>query len=287
MRCGFALLSISQALGNPKAMDRTSYHLPFSLQTIPHWPCPKCRASHLTLVPNSLIYKETLESRRAHHDENWEPDWVSYVFVCIFECASPSCREVVSCCGDGYVEGDYDEDGHVGNDLFRPKYFNPPLVLMDLPKNCPSEAVSHLSESFALFFADSGAALSSVRSAVEAILTNLRVKRFILVKRKRKPLNLHRRIELLPAKYDELKDLLIAVKWLGNAGSHDGKNPATEDVRTAYDLLEQVISRIYDPNEGKLKGIAKKGEQEEGAASVRPPKRGHSLARKVLLGNAR
>ena len=150
------------------------------------------------------------------------------------------------------------------DDLFTPKYFNPPLELMDLPKDCPAEAVEHLSESFALFFADPGAALNCVRAAVEAVLTSLGIRRFVLVKGKRRPVNLHQRIQLLPQKYDELKDLLVAVKWLGNAGSHDGDKPTAGDVRTTYDLLEHALSEIYEAKGKKLKALAKKVNKKKG-----------------------
>lgn len=244
-------------------MDRTSFQLPFSEQNIPKWPCPKCRVSHLTLVPRSLVYKETPESLREHEHDAWEPDWIRYIFSCIFECSNKDCNEVISCCGEGRVNFvDYEDEEHgwgrCNENLFIPKYFNPPLNLMDLPKDCPAEVVGHLSDSFALFFADPGAALNCARTAVEAVLTDLGIKRFSIAKGKRRPINLHQRIQSLPTKYDELKELLIAVKWLGNAGSHAGEEPTADDVRTTYDLLEHALSEIYEAKGKKLKAIAKK-----------------------------
>lgn len=250
-------------------MDRTSFHLPFSEQNVPKWPCPKCRASHLALVPKSLVHKETPESLREHDHEAWEPDWIRYVFSCIFECANAECRQVISCCGEGRVDYfEYEDEEYERKqsheDLFTPKYFNPPLELMDFPKDCPAEAADHLSQSFALFFADPGAALNCARAAVEAVLTNLGIKRFAVVKGKRKPINLHQRIQLLPPKYDELKELLVAVKWMGNAGSHDGEKPNAGDVRTTYDLLEHALSEIYEAKSKKLKALAKKVNKKKG-----------------------
>jgi hypothetical protein len=135
---------------------------------------------------------------------------------------------------------------------------------MDIPSKCPEAAAGHLLDSFALFFADPGAALNSARTAVEAVLTDLGVKRFIVAKGKRKPINLHQRIQLLPAKYKELADMLLAVKWLGNAGSHDGDKPSIADVRVTYDLLEHVLSEIYEKKTGKLKAVAKKINKKKG-----------------------
>ena len=243
-------------------MDRAPFNLPFSETFVPSWPCPQCRTGHLSLVPKSLVKEETTESLREHDDPAWDPDWIRYVFSCIFRCSSSSCEKVFACCGDGKVEyHEYEDetDGWVQSsiDHFTPKYFNPPLLLMDVPTSCPRNAATHLSESFALYFSDAGAALNCNRAAVEAVLTDLGIKRYTNLKGKRRPISLHQRINLLPAKYADVKDLLLAVKWLGNAGSHDGEKPSYGDVRTTYDLLEYVLAEIYESKTKKLKAIAK------------------------------
>lgn len=149
-------------------------------------------------------------------------------------------------------------------DHFTPKFFEPPLVLMDIPDSCPLDAAGHLYEAFALYFADPGAAMNCARTAIEAVVTDLGVKRFATVKGKRQPISLHRRILLLPPKYKEVVDLLLAVKWLGNAGSHDGERPGAGDLRLTFDLLEHVLSEIYDAKGKKLKAIAKKVNRKKG-----------------------
>ncbi len=250
-------------------MDRALFSLQFTEHHIPKWPCPKCGSGHLTLVPASLIHKETPKSEKEHDHEAWDPDWIRYVFSCIFVCSDGLCNELISCCGMGQVAYfEYEDEDHewvqASDDRFTPKYFHPPLVLMDIPKGCPAEAVAHLSESFALFFADPGAALNSARAALEAVLTSLGIKRFNLVNGKRRQINLHQRIQLLPAKFNELKDLLIAVKWLGNAGSHDGVTLTAGDVRTTYDLLEHALLEIFEAKGKKLKALAKRVNKKKG-----------------------
>ncbi|MBI5279059.1 MAG: DUF4145 domain-containing protein [Burkholderiales bacterium] len=157
---------------------------------------------------------------------------------------------------------EYEDDDHgwiqAGEDRFTPQYFSPSLILMDIPGKCPATARIHFEESFALFFADPGAALNSARAGLEAVLTHLGIKRFIVSKGKRRPLSLHQRILMLPPKFSSLADLLLAAKWLGNAGSHDGTSPTQADVRVMYDLLEHVLSEIYEGKTKKLKAIAKK-----------------------------
>lgn len=228
-----------------------------------------CRAGHLTLDPKHLLKSETAESTREHKHEAWEPDWIRYVFSCIFWCNNPNCREPITCAGTGSVDIVEYEDDEFGwiqktNDKFTPQYFEPPLTLMDIPENCSAEVYGHLHQSFALFFADPGASLNCARAAIEALLTDLGIKRFAVINGKRKPISLHHRIQSLPSKHKELVDLLLAVKWLGNAGSHDGEKPTGADVRIMYDLLEHVLSEIYEGKSKKLKAIAKKVNKKKG-----------------------
>lgn len=257
-------------------MDRTPYQLPFTVDRVPAWVCPACGTGHLTLDKKSLIKRETAASAAARAHEAWEPDWIRNVFACVFVCNNPGCTEQVACTGVGHADVvDEYEDEDRGwtrsiEEPLTPKYFHPPLVLMDVPSKCPEKVTGYLHESFALSFADPSAALNSARTAVEALMTALGIKRFAIVRGKQKAISLHQRIQLLPTKYQEQKDLLLAVKWLGNAGSHDGEKATTADVSITYDLLEHVLSEIYEGKGKKLRAMAKKVNKKKGpVASVR------------------
>ena len=106
--------------------------------------------------------------------------------------------------------------------------------------------------------------MNCARAAVEAVLTGLGVKRFSTSGGARKPINLHQRILMVPTKYKEVVELLLAIKWLGNAASHDGQPPGASDVRMTYDLLEHVLSEIYEGKGTALKAIAKKVNKKKG-----------------------
>lgn len=250
-------------------MDRTPYHLPFTSERIPHWRCPSCGIGHLTLDPKNLIFSETTESSRERKHEDWEPDWIRYVYCSVFQCSNATCKEMISSCGSGKVTLIEYEDQEFGwaqtsEESFTPKFFDPPLVLMDIPDKCPFDACAHLYESFALYFSDAGASMNCARAAVESVVTDLGVKRFAMANGKRRPINLHQRILLLSPKYKEVVDLLLAVKWLGNAGSHDGDPPKAGDLRITFDLLEHVLSEIYEEKGKKFKAIAKKVNKKKG-----------------------
>jgi hypothetical protein len=248
-------------------MDRSIFHLSFSKTVSPKWPCPSCKAGHLVIASGTIQQKETVASQKEHDHDAWEPEWMRSVFSCLFRCNS--CKDFVACCGTARpVLFEYEDEEHGwvqdADERFDPKFFQPSLVLMDIPEECPLPAAEHLHASFSSFFSDPGASLNSVRAAVEAVLTDLGIKRFNVSGKKRRPLSLHQRILLLPAKYKEQADLLLAVKWLGNAGSHDSDTPERHDVSLAYDLLEHILSDIYIQKAKKLKSLAKKVNKKKG-----------------------
>ncbi|CAJ8191697.1 Uncharacterised protein [Burkholderia pseudomallei] len=252
-------------------MERTPYLLPFTRERVPAWICPVCRSGHLRLLKDTLAERESRASQKYRDHPDWEPDWIYGTFACVFECNNEHCKEFVSCAGKCNVAvADVldDEYGWVQEqqESFKPLYFSPPLVLMDIPKGCPQTVQKHLQESFALAYADAGAALNCARAAIEAMLNDLGVKRFKIQNGKRRIISLHQRIENLPDKYDEQKQLLLAVKWLGNAGSHNGAEPDANDLRNAYDLLESVLAEIYEQRTKKLKAVAKKVNKKKGPA---------------------
>jgi len=253
-------------------VDRKLFKLPFTKTSQLDWQCPTCSKGLLRIKNDSFFSEESSLSKSAHGHEDWDPDWVSSVYSCFLECANDACKETVSSTGEGFVDWDieHDEDGypqHVYGDYFKPLFFHPHLKLIITPKSTPDEVKLKLNESFQLFFSSPSAASNHVRAAVESMLNDLKIKKYRVSNNKRRLINLHQRIDLLPAKYAELKDLLIAVKWLGNAGSHSGKDLTADDVMDAYEIMEHVLSEVYEDKSKKLKALAKKVNKAKGPQS--------------------
>jgi len=253
------------------ALDRKLFKLPFSPNNSPDWPCPTCGKGILRIPKDSFFKQELSESKKAHSHEAWEPDWVEYVYSCHLICSNDKCKEVVATCGTGSVDWDVVEDENGVPDqvyvaFFLPKYFVPHLKFIHIPKECPNTVSKQLYESFKLFFSSPSAAANNVRVAIEELLTELKIKRFDTSKGKRRYINLHQRIGLLPAKYAQFKDMIIAIKWLGNAGSHGHEEVTMDDVMDAYELTEHILEEIYEPKVNKLKAIAKKVNKNKGPA---------------------
>jgi hypothetical protein len=71
-------------------------------------------------------------------------------------------------------------------------------------------------------------------------------------------------MELLPKKYDHIKDIFFAIKWLGNAGSHSHQELTSDDVLDAYELMEELLVEIFEKKREKAKSLAKKINKKKG-----------------------
>lgn len=221
-------------------MDRKIFKLTFGKTGVTRLPCPTCGKGVLKINKEEFHYKETHSSKAAHRHDAWEPDWIEYVFCCMFECSNSACKESISSTGTGALSEYYGYD-HEGEpiidyvDYFTPQHFTPSLKMFTPPKNTPESVIEEINKSFSLFFSDPSSSANHVRVALENLLTHLKIKRFITRDGKRQFLSLHNRIDLLPRKFDHIKDIFLAVKWLGNAGSHSQHVVTTDDVLDAYD----------------------------------------------------
>jgi hypothetical protein len=250
-------------------MDRAFLKAHFTEKSPPDWPCPTCKKGLLRIRPGTFHSAETLSSREAHDHEAWEPEWIRKKYSCLLECNNDSCTDVVTNAGRGSVDYDvtFGRDGepeYEYTEFFKPLFFDPPLRIFEVPSSAPVTVQQELEHSFAQFFASPSAALNFARSAVEALVTHLGVKRFYVQRNKRRPLSLHARIDLLPAQYGHVKELLLAIKWLGNAGSHPGAEISADDVLDAYELIEHVLLEIFSARSKAMKSLAKKVNRRKG-----------------------
>lgn len=249
-------------------MDRQLFKYPWFTKThTPAFPCPSCSKGRLSAVDGSLTYSQTAKSRRIQAHEESGPEDLEYTFSATLKCNDRGCQDTVRVAGKGSPEQTeaYDEDGYPYLDLedrFRPLFFHPPLKLFEPPKGTPDAVVAQLRASFQLFFCDSSAAANQLRSAIECLLTELRVPRSVSGRGSRL-LTLHERIGKVPSKFQSHKDLLLAVKWIGNAGSHRA-TLKPDDVLDGYQITEHFLEEIYDDRRTQVKRLAKEINRRKG-----------------------
>lgn len=228
----------------------------FREKDIPAWECPTCKSGILKLDENKFNIKQTIESINAKKLENWTPEYITYLFNGFLTC--PVCDENISFTGKGYVEEDVFDDHSEDNTYFKfytPEYFCPPLHIFTIVEKCPYDVRNEIILSFNHFWNDLPACANRIRSSLELIMNQQKIKKYTIYKHRRKALTLHKRIELFKLKDPEVANFLLAIKWIGNSGSHI-RELKTTDLIDAYSLLELSLNKLYDDNVKKLKTIS-------------------------------
>ena len=250
-------------------MDRKIFKLPFTKTSVTRYQCPTCDKGLLKIEKDTFHFKESLYSKKQHGHPEWEPEYIEFIYSGLFKCTNSTCGEFVSSTGIGRVEEDYtfDENGEPDRDYFeyfKPLYFTPHLKIFSLPKDTPKNVINEIDKSFSLLFSDPPSSANHIRIALEHLLTHLKIKRYNRINNKLQFISLHKRIQLLPRKYDHIQDIFVAIKWLGNAGSHSNHKVSLDDVFDSYELIEELLTEIFSNKRKKAKTLAKKINKNKG-----------------------
>lgn len=236
-------------------VDRSSLQASFSKSDLPTWPCPSCGAGRLRVDESSISAKATADSVAAQDHDAWDADWTNLRFVALAICGNADCLEVATLSGSGGVRVisrsyDYEE-------FYTPEHFTPSPLLINIPAACSSEVKAELKMAFATAWGDAAAASSHIRTAVERLLDQLRVPKLSRAGKGRRRLTLHNRIALLAGRDPDVSELLLAVKWIGNAGVHSGAL-SKQEVMDALDILESALDSLFNKHSRRVRQLAKK-----------------------------
>ena len=243
-------------------LKRLLWNPPYSNE-LPAFPCPACREGHLISDKKDLLKSESGPSIRAHGHEAWDPEWIEERFVALLRCNSPSCGDVVGLVGKGsYLEGYVTHGDGSWEQVATPTYT--PISFWEAPpiirvcEECPDSVLDQLKRSFPQYWLDLSACANAIRSTVEILLTERGIPRETEGKHGRKVwINLHDRVVMFKTGNDAAAELLLAIKVLGNAGSH-GDELRIDDLLDAYEVLEHVIDIVYSTKATRAAAVAAK-----------------------------
>jgi hypothetical protein len=228
--------------------------------SIPAWTCPSCSVGHTFLIAESFTFNETAHSKKEHGHDAWDPDWIEYIFSAWGRCANNKCNQDFAISGTGGVERCWEEDDQQGwQDIFTPKICLPMPRIFKLPSKCPDNIATELLASFSLLWINRESCAGRIRVALELLMTHAGVP----VRGKNEKtgkeydLKLHRRVEIYTETEPEIGSHLMALKWLGNAGSHDGE-VAFYDLIDAFEILENALEEIIEKRSARVAKLAKK-----------------------------
>ncbi len=199
------------------------------------WLCPKCSAGQLNHIKGKFQSADDGVPVR-------EIEIPALYFTAMMRCSNDECRLATCVSGTGFSDVVPDESsGHRIETLFQPKHVKPSPALISIPKECPGNARAELERAFTSAWGDPGAAGQHIRIAAEFMLDALSVQ-------KHTPsggfLTLEARINLLTGEHAASRESMLAVKCLGNAGSHTS-GISQADVFDALDILEEVLDDFF------------------------------------------
>ncbi|EIJ42966.1 hypothetical protein BegalDRAFT_2101 [Beggiatoa alba B18LD] len=226
--------------------------------------CPYCNKGIL-IFDTKLCVIEQYEHSKKKQDRKRKQDREGYwgeiydyeaSIGGVLKCNYDYCNEVVSFCGDIHGEIYDDETPPIDVKYIEFKYIYPPPppLLCDKPINFmrihekyPEAIKELLKESFSLYWSHEDSCVNKLRIVVEIVVEFLLD---ALKIPKEKNLSLHNRINKLEeGKHLNIKEYLLAIKWIGNEGSHAktlGKDREEKKaVNAAYEILNKVLELVY------------------------------------------
>jgi hypothetical protein len=233
---------------------RKKYRIQFTDNEVHSINCPHCKIGLASADWDEILSEETIESINDRKHPDWESEWVRYSYTLLYKCGS--CKGTTYSVGEAehYQYSHYDEETgeyeHEEGNIYSPKYFTPPLYIFELPKHYPSAIKKGLMKSFQLAYCDVSAAANRLRATLE-ILIRLNFTEAEIGVRK-----LHDQIPLLTKKFTEIGDLSLAIKWIGNEGSHGEGEVQECALAFAYEAFAKILNIIYGKKEATLEEVA-------------------------------
>lgn len=245
----------------------------FPIDSVPDWPCPHCQRGILVGNKDSFRAIQSLESKREQRRlELNDPPCADYGhFTGIVRCNLSACKEPVFVTGRYVVDDDYREEGDdcfsITLPLLTPVVAQPIIILSRLHHEVPLAVRQAFDNCFTQFWLDNNACGNKLRVVVELLMDEQKIPAMK---------TLHPRIEKFKKDVaTHLGEMIEAVKWIGNLGSHKGQDLSREDIVLAMQMIDLVTRKLYETESDKyekllhLKSMAIN--KEKGAIHVKNP----------------
>lgn len=221
------------------------------------WPallCPSCR---LAVLEPTIGVVESLASITGREGEPLGSSEQSGFFHGTLSCSRTPCRNVYVVAGEWSrsPEGIADFDNDTGPTGLEVRHILPALPLMDFPDSVPRTIIGLVDSASAVILSDTSAAATRIRAAIECLLDEQRIRKTSPSKRSVK-LSTHERILLFRSIDSKAADLMMAMKWIGNIGTHESSPLPLSVVLDGTELFARAIELIYDRQAHALERLA-------------------------------
>jgi len=229
----------------------------YKLVDLNNFHCPICSVGILKCIPEKFTFVQSENSK------NTPPtiEDKDGLFTGVLKCAEEMCNNTVAFVGDYKRTKKIKGGQQVWIRTYSPLFFNPPIPIFELnlfEDSISTETYDMIGDAFMLFWADTNSCINKIRIALEEILTDKGIRKTeINSKRKRIKISLNKRIELFQEKYPEIGESLMAIKWIGNEGSHSSEVMSNEAVFSAFKILEHTLESLYGTTLKEIKSLTK------------------------------
>lgn len=217
------------------------------------WPrpaCPSCQTGYIGF--SKPRENESYHSASARNHPAFEPEWVRGIFDIAGRCENPECQQVVVGTGDFQTEysqksgnEDFDYLGPDYSSYYTVTHLHPPMLMMPIPESAPDEVREGVLRASRVLFADPGLAATALRATVERFLTAEGISATRSTGGFR---NAHDRIEewsISDPSRAKIAEFFFAIKWLGNAGTHEDSDLTVIEVLEGAKVLDEAFHRLF------------------------------------------
>lgn len=237
----------------PMPIDKSLSALAAEIEGSQPWPrpiCPTCDAGHIGFESPERLESVASEAARNDPDSEWDLYWIRGTFLLRGRCENPRCKQVAQIAGTyrvGYAVASAPPNPQTGQwvHFYRVESIYPAPAIMRVPANTPDDVVRGLTRASRVLFADPGLAATALRSTVELFMTH-QGQPATTSKGAFRTLD-DRITAWKKGDVDRARtgDLLLAVKWLGNSGTHEDSGLRHEDVLRVASILDEALHRTY------------------------------------------
>lgn len=229
------------------SVDPALFELAKAIESDQPWPrplCPKCGQGHVRFSKPSESPTLMSDEEKEHLD----PEWITGTFTIQGQCENDGCQQAVHGTGDysvGMSQKSWREEYDYYSSYYIVRHLHPPVMMMPVPKAATDQVRDAIVRASRVLFADPGLAATALRATVEVFLTTQGIASTSTTGSFR---SAHERIqEWGDADPDrpQLADLFFAVKWLGNAGTHEVSDLDVTQVLEGARVLNEAFHRLF------------------------------------------
>ncbi|MEV0683187.1 DUF4145 domain-containing protein [Nocardia sp. NPDC050378] len=224
----------------------------FRTNNWPVLPCPACSKGRLRAEDKNIQSEQSPSTYGWEHADDGDPTDIRGLFHGLLYCSDGYCREQVVVVGDYAVQRDLVDDNL--DNYYRVRMIHPPVEVVEVPESVPTSIRQTLVRAAGVAWRDPSAGIGLLRQSVERLMDE----RQISASRPSGGFRpLHERITEFRSVEPDVADLLEAVKWVGNEGTHPGGLETSDFVEAAL-LVELALNILYRTDTSALQARARR-----------------------------